>query len=107
MKRSSVVKVALPGDLGKPRPALVIQSDTYDATGTVAVLPITSHLSDITLFRMPLHPSSENGLRHPSHVMIDKITVVRRDKVGGVIGSVGEDLMLEITRKLASFLGVG
>jgi mRNA interferase MazF len=107
MKRSSVVKVALPGDLGKPRPALVVQSDAYDATGTVAVLPLTSDLTDITLFRVLLEPSPDNGLRRPSHVMIDKITNVRRDKVGGVIGTLRDDVMLEITRKLAVFLGVG
>lgn len=107
MKRSSVVKVALSGDLGKPRPALVIQSDVFQDTGTVVVLPLTSDLRDITLFRVLVKPTPGNGLREPSHVMVDKITNIKRDKVGGVIGSLDDDLMIEVTRKLAMFLSLG
>ena len=42
MKRGDLVTVALQGDLGKPRPALVIQSDLFEAHPSVTILPVTS-----------------------------------------------------------------
>ncbi|MEZ1817420.1 type II toxin-antitoxin system PemK/MazF family toxin, partial [Pseudomonas aeruginosa] len=46
MKRGDLVTVALQGDYGKPRPALVIQSDQFPGTASVVVLPVTSTLMD-------------------------------------------------------------
>lgn len=71
------------------------------------VLPLTSDITDITQFRTLVTPSAANGLRVESHVMIDKITNVRRDRVGGVIGVVDENIAIDVTRKLAVFLGLG
>lgn len=106
MKRSDIVTVALPGNLGKPRPALVIQSDLFDLTGSVVILPITSTITEITTFRTLLEPSDQTGLRVQSHVMIDKITHLSREKVGGVIGKVSKQTMTEIDQGLALFLGI-
>ena len=63
--------IALQGDLGKPRPALVIQSDLFDEHPSVTVLPVTSELRDTPLFRITIEPNAENGLQKPSQVMVE------------------------------------
>jgi len=82
MRRGDLVTVAVSGDFGKPRPALVIQSDHFDATATVTVLLISATLVDAPLIRLAVEPGAENGLRKPSQVMIDKAITVQRDRVG-------------------------
>ena len=47
MKRGDIVTVALPGAIGKPRPALVIQSDLFDQHRSATILPV-SGWSDTT-----------------------------------------------------------
>ncbi len=106
MKRGDLVTVALPGDLGKPRPALVIQSDQFLDTGTVTVLPVTGTLLDAPLIRVPVMPSPDNGLRKPSQVMIDKPMSVKRIRIGATIGRIEAATMLAVTRALAVFVGI-
>jgi len=85
--RGTLITVALPGDLGKPRPALIIQADRFERLATLTVLPITSTLVDAPLLRVTLEPSDTNGLRKRSQVMLDKISTIRRDKLGPRIGA--------------------
>ncbi|SEH33984.1 transcriptional modulator of MazE/toxin, MazF [Magnetospirillum fulvum] len=105
MRRGDLVLIALQGDYGKPRPALVIQSDLFDEHPSVTVLPITSDLRPTPLFRIGLDPTPENGLRLPSQVMVDKTMTVARDKVGGVIGHLDDATMVAVNRALVLFLG--
>ena len=105
MRRGDLVTVAMSGDFGKPRPALVIQSDHFDATATVTVLLISSTLVDAPLIRLAVEPSAENGLRKPSQVMVDKAMTVRRDRVGAPFGRLEADTMVAVNRSLALFLG--
>ena len=106
MIRGDLVTVALPGDLGKPRPALVIQSDAFAETGTVTLLPLSGTLIDAPLFRPTVQPTEANGLRKPSQVMIDKAVSARRDRVGPPIGRLDDATLLAVTRSLAVFLGI-
>jgi mRNA interferase MazF len=106
MRRGDLVTVALPGDTGKPRPALVIQADRYGDTSTIAVLPLTSTLLDLPLLRVTVTPSDANGLREPSQVMVHRPQIVMRTKAGGVIGHLGDEAMLTVNRLLAVFLGL-
>ena len=106
MKRGDLVSIAAQGDFGKPRPALVIQSDLFDQHPSVTILPVTSDLRDTPLFRIALEPTESNGLQKPSQVMIDKAQTVPRDKVGEVFGQVDGVDLLAINRALAVFLGV-
>jgi mRNA interferase MazF len=102
VKRGDVVVVALSGDYGKPRPALVVQSDLFNATHTsVTLAPVTSSIVDAPLFRLTLDPAPGTGLRSVSQVMIDKVTTVKRDKVGRSIGRIGEETMLRVNRAIA------
>ena len=105
MKRGDVVTVALQGDLGKPRPALVIQSDLFDLHPSVTILPVTSDLRATPLFRITVEPTPENGLNKPSQVMVDKPQSVARDKIGAVVGHLDDVAMLAVNRALAVFLG--
>jgi mRNA interferase MazF len=105
VKRGDLVPVAIPGDFGKPRPALVIQSDQFDATATVTVLLLSGTLVDAPLIRLDVEPTSENGLRKRSQVQVDKAMTVRRDKLGEPFGRLADDTMLAVTRSLALFLG--
>jgi mRNA interferase MazF len=82
LKRGDLVVVALPGDYGKPRPALIVQADLFNEThASVTVVPVTSTLVDAPLFRLTVEPSPGNGLRSPSQLMVDKVTTVSRARV--------------------------
>lgn len=106
MKRGDVVTVAISGDFGKPRPAVVIQADAFDGTGTVTVLLITGTLVEAPLLRPGVDPGAENGLTRPSQIMVDKAMSVRRERIGPVIGRLDDETMLAVTRSLAVFLGI-
>jgi mRNA interferase MazF len=105
MRRGDLVTGALQGDPGKPRPALVIQSDLFDAHPSMAILPVTSELRNAPLFRILVNPSEQNGLDKPSQVMVDKPQSVARNKVGSVFGRLDDETMLAVNRALAVFLG--
>lgn len=106
MRRGDLVTIALQGDLGKPRPALVIQSDLFDVHPSVTVLPLTSLLHDAPLVRITVQPSAVNGLRQESQVMVDKPSTVMRERIGPVFGRVDDETMLAMNRALAVFLGL-
>lgn len=104
--RGDFVTIAMQGDFGKPRPALVVQADPFSEHITVTVLPVTSTLVAAPLFRITVQPSAENGLQKPSQVMVDKAMTVKRDKVGQAFGRIDADAMVEVERCLAVFLGI-
>ena len=103
MRRGDLVTVALQGDLGKPRPALVVQSDLFDAHPSVTVLPVTSERVDAPLFRLDLLPDARNGLQRPSQVMVDKPQSVQRQRLGPVFGHLDDEAMLAVNRALVVF----
>lgn len=104
--RGDFVTIAIQGDFGKPRPALVIQADQFDELATVTVLPVTSTLVAAPLLRITVPPSAENGLQKPSQVMVDKAVTVKHDKVGQAFGRIDADTLVEVERCLAVFLGI-
>lgn len=106
MMRGDLVTIAIQGDFGKPRPALVIQADLFDEHATVTVLLVSSTLVDAPLFRITVEPSAGNGLQKPSQVMVDKAMTVKRDKLGQAFGRLDADAMVEVERSLAVFLGI-
>ncbi len=106
MNRGELVTVAIQGDLGKPRPALVIQADVFSETASITVLPITGELTNAPLLRIDLFPNERNGLQKPSQVMIDKPSTINRAKVGQSIGILDSAEMVQIDRSLALFLGI-
>ena len=105
MRRGNLVTVALQGAYGKPRPALVIQSDLFSDHPSVTLLPVTSELRATPLFRIQIEPTPENGLLAPTQVMVDKVQSVPKDKIGTAFGRLDSESMLAVNRTLAVFLG--
>ena len=107
LKRGDLVLLVLPGDYGKPRPALIVQADLFNEThASVTVVPVTSTLVDAPLFRLAVEPSPGNGLRSLSQLMVDKITTVSRARIAQTIGRLEDDLMLRVSRALALWVGI-
>jgi mRNA interferase MazF len=99
--KGDIITCALSGDYGKPRPALIIQSDLFNPTHTsVVICPITSHLLDASLFRLTIYPSSHNRLITISQVMIDKITTIKKEKIAAILGKAEEHFMQQVTAGL-------
>jgi mRNA interferase MazF len=106
MKRGDIVTVSASGAYGKPRPAVIIQSDRLKSTDSVLVSLFTSMLVDTPLFRLSIEPSETNGLKLPSQIMIDKIIAIPREKCGAVIGSLDEGALITLNRLLAVVVGL-
>lgn len=107
MKRGDVVVAVLPGDVGKPRPALVVQSDLFAAIPSVLVLPMTTdQRPSAALFRLAVEPNPRNGLEFPSDVMVDKIQSISKAKIGKRIGALAKEEMDRVDSALRLVLGL-
>lgn len=106
MNRGDLWTVAGGVYASKPRPALIIQDDRYDATDSVTVLPLTSTLVDAPLLRVSVDATELSGLRQSSQVMIDKLTTVRRSNVQEKIGRLSTSQLVEVERAMLAFLGL-
>ena len=105
IRRGVVVLVRLPRD--KARPAVVVRSDLLAELPYATVLPITTELRVDISMRLDLEPTSENGLREPSQVMVDWPQTVRASDMGSAIGRLDAAIMRIITRQMAVLLGIG
>ena len=106
MKRGAVVTVAASGYAGKPRPAVIIQSDAFDGTDSITVCLFTTIAVDAPLIRLPVEPGPTNGLKHLSYLMIDKIVTVRRTQIDQRIGELAAQDMVRLNRAILVFLGL-
>lgn len=107
IERGAFVLVVIPGAYGKPRPALVVQSDLLADLPSVVVCPLTSDLrGDVPNLRIAVAPSSTNGLREPSQIAVDKITTIPVGKIGGVIGRASPEVQTNVDRALFVVLGL-
>jgi mRNA interferase MazF len=104
--RGSLVTVPAQGDYGKPRPAVIVQSNALDETDSVLVCLCTSELRDAPIYRLTIEPSDTTGLRVPSQVIVDKIMAVRRDRCGPAIGRLDDEMTLQLNRMLALVIGI-
>lgn len=106
-RRGDLVTVSVQGAFGKPRPALVIQSDLFNqAHPTVMLCLVSSDLRDTPLFRLAVAPTEENALKLNSQIQIDKVMTVLRDKIGPSFGRLDDATMLKVNRALALFMGI-
>jgi len=104
--RGDVVIVAAPGDYGKPRPAVVVQSDALPVShASVVICQMTSELVEAD-FRVTIEPGSESGLRERSQIMADKPVTVRRDRIGRQIGRLGPAELARLNIALAFVMGL-
>lgn len=107
VRRGDLVIVAMTGDYGKIRPALVVQHDHANiGHASIVVCPFSSSIQDAPLFRITLKPSETNGLSVTSQIMVDKISAIKRERVRQVIGHASDETMLQVNRALALWLGL-
>jgi len=101
MRRGDIILCALQGDYGKPRPAVVVQTDIVNEThDSVTLCPLTTHLIDVSLFRVSILPTKANGLKVASQIMIDKITSQKRFKLREKIGELTTDQLQKVNEAL-------
>ena len=107
MKRGDVVTVVAAGDFGKPRPAVIVQTDALPPQhASVVVCQMTSELSDAPDFRVTVEPTDRNGLRVRSQVMADKPVTIRRERVGRRVGRLDDQDIAKLNIALAFVIGL-
>ena len=107
MKRGEVWTVAGGKDYaGKPRPVVIVQDDSFDATGSVTICAFTTDETEAPLFRLTVEPSERNGLRSLCRLMVDKVTTVPKSKVGNRVGRLDDEDMVRLNQAMMVFLGL-
>lgn len=106
VKRGDLVTVSAQGDYGKPRPAIVIQSNFLNAADSVLVVLLTSTIADAPFYRLTVEPTAENGLKVVSQVMVDKVMAYTRAKCGLIIGHLSDAEMLALNNMLSVMIGL-
>ena len=107
LRRGAFVAAAFSGDYGKPRPALVVQTDLMIDAPSMVLAPLTSDLREnVGLFRVDVTPSETNGLRRPSQIAVDQISPLDRRRIGALIGYADEMTMLRVDRALRLVVGL-
>ena len=109
MKRGDIYSISAPGEFGKPRPAVIVQTDALNRQpfASVILCPITATITDAPLFRILVEPTPENGLSKPSQIMVDKVMAVSLKRIGQSIGHINDEQILQLNRTLAFVVGIG
>lgn len=105
MKRGEIWTVS-GGYAGKPRPAVIVQDDGYEALDSVTICPLTTDIAAVPLTRPEITPSESNGLHAPSLLMVDKITTLSKSKLGRRIGRLSDSDITRLNRAMVVFLGI-
>ena len=107
MRRGEIWTVAGRGDYaGKPRPVVIIQDDSFDATDSVTVCAFTTDETEAPLCRLAVALNERNGLRAACRLMVDKITTVRKTKLGKRVGRLDDEDLVRLNRAAIVFLGL-
>ena len=83
---------------GKPRPAVILQDDSFDATNSITICAFTTDETDAPLFRLPIQPNAGNGLNAPCRLMVDKITTVSKAKIGARVGRLDDEDIVRLNQ---------
>jgi mRNA interferase MazF len=94
------------GYAGKPRPAVIVQDDHFDATRSVTLCVFTTDPTEAPLFRIRVQPNERNGLRSECSLMVDKVSTVTKDKLGSRIGRLDDEDILRLNQAMLVFLGL-
>ena len=107
MRRGDIWTVSGAGDYaGKPRPAVIVRDDSFDATDSITICVFTTDATDAPLFRLLVQPSERNGVRSLCRMMVDKITTVPKAKLGSAIGRLDDQDLLRLNQAMLVFLGL-
>ena len=107
MKRGEIWTAAGGGDYaGKPRPVVMLQDDRFDATDSITVCAFTTDPAEAPLFRILIEPNERNGLDAPSRIMVDKITTMRKTRIGALVGRLDAEDIVRLNQAILVFLGL-
>lgn len=106
MRRGEIWTVSAGGVAGKPRPAVVVQDERFSDVDTVTICGFTSDPTDAPIFRIDIAPSDSNGLQKTSRLMVDKLTTVRKTKLGKLVGRLDYNDQARLNRAILVFLGL-
>jgi mRNA interferase MazF len=107
MRRGEIWTVAGGADYaGKPRPAVIVQDDSFDSTRSITICALTTDPTEAPLFRILVEPNEQNGLRAASRLMVDKLTTVPKDKLGARVGHLPDEDVLRLNQAMLVFLGL-
>ena len=107
MRRGDIWTVSGAKDYaGKPRPVVIVQDDSFDGTDSITVCAFTTDETDAPLFRLPVEPNEQNGLRTECRMMVDKITTVPKSKAGARVGRLDDEDILRLNQAVLVFLGL-
>lgn len=106
MKRGEIWTISGSGYAGKPRPAVIVQEDSFDATAAITVCALTTDPVEAPLFRIPVMPSEANGLRSESRLMVDKITTLSKDRIGARVGRLDDADLVQLNQAIMVFYGL-
>jgi len=107
VRRGEIWSVAARGAYtGKPRPAVIVQDDRFDATVSVTLCAVTTDPTDAPLFRLLIAPDELNRLDQPSRLMVDKLSTVPKTNLGRRIGRLGDEDLVRLDRAIVVFLGL-
>ena len=107
MRRGDIWTVAGGKDYaGKPRPVVIVQDDSFDATDSITICAFTTDETEAPLFRLPVEPNDRNGVLATSRLMVDKITTIPKSRLGAQIGRLDDDDMLRLNQAILVFLGL-
>ena len=107
MRRGEIWTVSGAKDyVGKPRPAVIVQEDSFDATDSITICAFTADETEAPLFRLLVEPNERNGLRAQCRMMVDKITTVPKSKVGARLGRLDDEDILRLNQAMLVFLGL-
>ena len=107
MRRGEIWTVSGGGDYaGKARPAVILQDDNFDGTGSITICAFTTDPTEAPLFRLPIEPNEGNGLRSSSQLMVDKITTVSKERIGERIGRLDDQDIVRLNQAVVVFLGL-
>jgi mRNA interferase MazF len=107
MKRGDIWTVSGGTDYtGKPRPAVIVQDDDFDATQSITICAFTTDPTEAPLFRIPIEPNDGNGLHAASSIMVDKVTTVPKTKLGERVGRLDDQDIIRLNQAILVFLGL-
>lgn len=107
MQRGDIIVCVLSGDYGKPRPAVIVQSNLFNKIhDSLTVCPFSTHLYEAPLFRLLLSPNKQNGLKEASQIMIDQMVSLKRSKIRQKIGVLTNDQMNKLDEAMTLWLGL-
>lgn len=107
LQRGDIITAAFPGDLKKPRPAVILQADEFiEGHRTVLACPFSTYLAEAPLFRPTVEPDEENGPEFRSQIMVDKTTPAKKAAIAQNIGRLSVKDMARLETALINITGL-